>query len=73
MSCTSQRFSQSAIEISKIQKTFACLKLIAKSVGVGSAIFGRETAMACTVAVEEVIGEHYDRSVVYHWNILFIV
>lgn len=28
--------------------------------GAGSAFFGRETAMALTVAVEEVIGDHYN-------------
>jgi ubiquinone biosynthesis monooxygenase Coq7 len=28
--------------------------------GAGSALFGKEAAMACTVAVEEVIGEHYN-------------
>ena len=29
--------------------------------GAGSAMLGKEGAMACTVAVETVIGEHYDR------------
>ena len=29
--------------------------------GAGSAVMGKEGAMACTVAVETVIGEHYDR------------
>jgi len=29
------------------------------ALGVGSALLGREAAMACTVAVEEVIDEHY--------------
>jgi ubiquinone biosynthesis monooxygenase Coq7 len=29
------------------------------ALGVGTALLGRETAMACTVAVEEVIEEHY--------------
>jgi ubiquinone biosynthesis monooxygenase Coq7 len=29
--------------------------------GAGSALFGKEAAMACTVAVEEVIGEHYNK------------
>ena len=28
--------------------------------GFGSALLGKEAAMACTVAVEEVIGEHYN-------------
>lgn len=26
-------------------------------------MLGKEAAMACTIAVEEVIGEHYDRLV----------
>ncbi|PIK39058.1 putative ubiquinone biosynthesis protein COQ7-like [Apostichopus japonicus] len=30
------------------------------TLGAGSAIFGKEAAMACTVAVEEAIGEHYN-------------
>ena len=30
------------------------------AVGFGSALLGKETAMALTVAVEEVIGEHYN-------------
>eukprot|EP01134_Creolimax_fragrantissima_P005105 CFRG5105T1 len=30
------------------------------ALGAGSAILGKEAAMACTVAVETVIGEHYD-------------
>ena len=29
------------------------------SLGIISALMGKETAMACTIAVEEVIGEHY--------------
>ena len=29
--------------------------------GVGTALLGKEAAMACTVAVEEVIGEHYNK------------
>ena len=28
--------------------------------GAGTALLGKEAAMACTVAVETVIGEHYD-------------
>lgn len=28
--------------------------------GVGTALLGREAAMACTVAVETAIGQHYD-------------
>ena len=31
------------------------------SLGVVSAILGTKTAMACTIAVEEVIGEHYKK------------
>lgn len=29
-------------------------------VGVGSALLGKEGAMACTIAVEELIGQHYN-------------
>jgi ubiquinone biosynthesis monooxygenase Coq7 len=29
--------------------------------GAGSALLGKEGAMACTVAVESVIGAHYNR------------
>ena len=29
--------------------------------GAGTALLGEKAAMACTVAVEEVIGEHYDK------------
>lgn len=29
--------------------------------GAGTALLGKEGAMACTVAVESVIGEHYNR------------
>lgn len=29
--------------------------------GAGTALMGKEAAMACTVAVEEVISEHYDK------------
>lgn len=35
-----------------------CLAII---VGAGSALLGKEGAMACTVAVEAVIGDHYNR------------
>lgn len=31
--------------------------------GAGTALLGKEAAMACTVAVESVIGEHYNKSV----------
>jgi len=31
--------------------------------GAGSALLGKEGAMACTVAVESVIGEHYDNQI----------
>ena len=31
--------------------------------GAGTAMLGKEAAMACTVAVEEVIVEHYNRHV----------
>eukprot|EP00112_Aurelia_sp_Birch-Aquarium-sp1_P007236 Seg1788.2 transcript_id=Seg1788.2/GoldUCD/mRNA.D3Y31 product="5-demethoxyubiquinone hydroxylase mitochondrial" protein_id=Seg1788.2/GoldUCD/D3Y31 len=30
------------------------------ALGAGTALLGKEAAMACTIAVEEVIGEHYD-------------
>ena len=33
--------------------------------GVVSALMGKEVAMACTEAVETVIGEHYDECVPY--------
>jgi ubiquinone biosynthesis monooxygenase Coq7 len=43
------------------------LTALAKAAGFGlgaaSALLGREAAMACTEAVETVIGEHYDESV----------
>lgn len=29
--------------------------------GAGTALLGKEAAMACTVAVESVIGEHYNK------------
>lgn len=29
--------------------------------GASTALLGKEAAMACTVAVEEVIGDHYNR------------
>ena len=29
--------------------------------GASTALLGKEAAMACTVAVEEVISEHYDK------------
>lgn len=31
------------------------------SSGAGTALLGKEAAMACTVAVETVIGEHYNK------------
>ena len=33
--------------------------------GAGTALMGPKAAMACTIAVEEVIGEHYDKQVKY--------
>jgi ubiquinone biosynthesis monooxygenase Coq7 len=40
--------------------------------GVATALMGKEAAMACTEAVETVIGEHYDESVflkkMYHFH-----
>ena len=38
-------------------------KLAAWSLGAGTGLMGREAAMACTEAVETVIGEHYDECV----------
>ena len=35
-------------------------KIAGYGLGVGTALLGREAAMACTEAVETVIGEHYD-------------
>ena len=35
------------------------------ALGMGTALLGKEAAMACTVAVEEVIGEHYNK---YVWR-----
>jgi ubiquinone biosynthesis monooxygenase Coq7 len=32
-----------------------------KRQGIGSALLGEKAAMACTVAVEEVIGDHYNQ------------
>ena len=39
----------------KLQTFWCCLA------GAGTALLGKEAAMACTVAVEEVISEHYDK------------
>ena len=33
------------------------------ALGVGTAIMGEKAAMACTVAVEKVIGEHYEEQI----------
>jgi len=35
-------------------------KVMALGLGAGTGLMGREAAMACTEAVETVIGEHYD-------------
>ena len=35
--------------------------VIGFGLGVASAVMGKKAAMACTIAVEEVIGEHYDK------------
>ncbi|CAD5214989.1 unnamed protein product [Bursaphelenchus xylophilus] len=35
-------------------------KALALGLGVGSALIGKEGAMACTIAVEELIGNHYN-------------
>lgn len=39
--------------IFEIYANFGCL-------GVGTALLGKEGAMACTIAVEELIGQHYN-------------
>lgn len=39
--------------------------------GAGTALLGKEAAMACTVAVEEVISEHYDKWAIqnsFYWT-----
>jgi ubiquinone biosynthesis monooxygenase Coq7 len=38
-------------------------KAMAFGLGAGTAIMGKRAAMACTEAVETVIGEHYNESV----------
>ena len=42
---------------------WACPRFAPPSPGYGTAVLGKEAAMACTVAVEEVIGEHYNKLV----------
>ncbi len=39
---------------------------MAFALGAGTGLIGREAAMACTEAVETVIGEHYDEYVLFH-------
>jgi ubiquinone biosynthesis monooxygenase Coq7 len=39
-------------------------KVAGFALGAATALMGREAAMACTEAVETVIGEHYDECVV---------
>ncbi|MGL9681738.1 MAG: demethoxyubiquinone hydroxylase family protein [Wolbachia sp.] len=39
--------------------------VLGMSLGVATAIMGRKAAMACTAAVEEVIGEHYKEQVLH--------
>ncbi len=36
------------------------------ALGAGTALLGKEAAMACTVAVEDVISEHYNRFLFYN-------
>lgn len=36
------------------------------ALGVGTALLGKEAAMACTEAVETVIGEHYNEYVIIY-------
>ena len=38
-----------------------CTDSVALFAGAGTAMISQEAAMACTVAVESVIGEHYNR------------
>ncbi len=38
-------------------------RVLGVSLGVATAIMGKKAAMACTAAVEEVIGEHYKEQV----------
>ena len=42
------------------------------TLGAGTALLGKKGAMACTIAVEEVIGGHYNRSVLWKPNIVII-
>ena len=39
---------------------FPLWNLAGYALGVGTALLGKKAAMACTVAVEEVIGQHYE-------------
>ena len=39
-------------------------------VGAGSAMMGKEAAMACTAAVEEAVEEHYNRSDLRYWRVV---
>ena len=39
---------------------FPFWNLAGYALGLGTALMGKKAAMACTVAVEEVIGQHYD-------------
>jgi ubiquinone biosynthesis monooxygenase Coq7 len=41
-------------------------KVLGYGLGAATALLGKEAAMACTEAVETVIGEHYDEYVVSH-------
>jgi 3-demethoxyubiquinol 3-hydroxylase len=36
------------------------------ALGAGTALLGKEAAMACTVAVEDVISDHYNRFLFYN-------
>ncbi|KTW28925.1 hypothetical protein T552_01553 [Pneumocystis carinii B80] len=46
-------------EIKETQLKYVC-KTVGFALGVGTALLGTKTAMACTEAVETVIGEHYN-------------
>jgi 3-demethoxyubiquinol 3-hydroxylase len=45
-------------------------KVAGYGLGVVTALLGKEAAMACTEAVETVIGEHYDEYVLLHIPLL---
>ncbi len=53
-------------EVSLLCIVHVCtVMLLICGVGFGTALLGKEAAMACTVAMEDVISEHYNKLVVY--------